>query len=187
MWPKIDLLVNRQCDDYDAVLNPLNFLPALLCKAKIASFPFDQHTANCVPMEFNDSELEAYLDESLDSARASEIETALRNDPELLKRLSQINGRRDAGIHTLGEIWRRNQVGVPSPEEIEQHLQGSLPKEDSEYIEFRIRELKCVFTIALLQDAMSQRKDDGRQSKSRQEKIYENSADLLNLRKRKKS
>jgi hypothetical protein len=138
-------------------------------------------------MEFNDSEFEAYLDESLDSARALDLETALRSDPQLLKRLSQINGRRDAGIHTLGEIWRRNQVGVPSPEEIELHLQGKLPQEEADYVEFRIKELKCVFTIALLQDAMSRRKDDGRQSRSRQEKIYEKSSDLLKLRKRKKS
>jgi hypothetical protein len=138
-------------------------------------------------MDFNDSELEAYLDESLDSGRAAELEVALRTDPQLLKRLSSINSRRDAGIHTLGEIWRRNQVGVPSPQEIEAHMQASLPRELSDYIEFRVRELKCVFTIALLQDAMAQQADNGRQSKSRQEKIYRKSADLLSLRRKKKS
>lgn len=137
-------------------------------------------------MEFNDSELEAYLDESLDASRAAELESFLRNDSGLLKRLSMINGRRDAGIHTLGEIWRRNQVGVPSPEEIAAHLAGKLSPAESEYIEFRVKELKCVFTIAMLQDARPQNPDDASKSRSRRQKIYDQSAELLERRKRKK-
>ena len=64
--------------------------------------------------DFSDAELETYLDEALDPARAAELEDCLKQDKELLSRLSYINGRRDAGIHTLGEIWRRNQIGVPT-------------------------------------------------------------------------
>ena len=63
---------------------------------------------------FTDAELEAYLDETLDSDRAAEVEQGLKNNQSLLERLAQINGRRDAGVHTLGEIWRRNQIGVPN-------------------------------------------------------------------------
>jgi hypothetical protein len=137
-------------------------------------------------MEFNDSELEAYLDESLDAVRATELELALSKDTHLLRRLSMINGRRDAGIHTLGEIWRRNQVGVPSNVEIEAYLAGKLAPAESEYIEFRVKELKCVFTIAMLQDAKSQHQDEASKSKSRRQKIYDQSAELLDRRKRKK-
>ena len=71
--------------------------------------------------DFTDAELEAYLDESLDSSRAAEIEHRLREDTVLLQRLSRINHRRDAGIHTLGEIWRRHQIGVPSAEKMKNH------------------------------------------------------------------
>jgi phage gp29-like protein len=137
-------------------------------------------------MEFNDAELEAYLDESLDAARAAELELAVRSDPQLLKRLSQINGRRDAGIHTIGEIWRRNQIGVPSHEEVQAHLAGKLSAEESEYIEFRIKELKCVFTIAMLQDAKSQQRADSTDSKRLQRKIYESGTELLERRSRRK-
>jgi hypothetical protein len=137
-------------------------------------------------MEFNDSELEAYLDESLDALRAAELESVLRNDSNLLKRLSMINGRRDAGIHTIGEIWRRNQIGVPSPEEIQAHLEGKLSPTESEYIEFRIKELKCVFTIAMLQDAKSQQHQDRGPSNRLQKKIYESGTELLERRGRKK-
>lgn len=106
--------------------------------------------------EFSDAELEAFLDESLDPARAAEIETAVRNDKELLRRMSRINGRRDAGMHTVGEIWRRNQIGVPDNEELGNYLLGILEAEHADYIRFRLEVLKCPFTIAALADLKRQ-------------------------------
>jgi len=52
-------------------------------------------------MEFSNAELEAYLDESLEAARSAEIETQLRDDKQLLQRLSELNGRREAGVSKL--------------------------------------------------------------------------------------
>ena len=97
-----------------------------------------------VKLQFTDADLEAYLDESLDSDRAVEVENALANDKDLLSRLSMINGRRDAGVHTLGEIWRRNQIGVPSPEAMGNFILGILPEGDSKYIQFRMDQLSAV-------------------------------------------
>ena len=56
---------------------------------------------------FTESELEAYLDEALNPDEMALIESALRKQPELVQLLSAINARRDAGLHSLGEIWRR--------------------------------------------------------------------------------
>ena len=78
--------------------------------------------------QFTDADLEAYLDESLDSGRAAQIEDVLASDKALLNRLAMINGRRDAGVHTLGEIWRRNQIGVPTPEVMGNFILGILPE-----------------------------------------------------------
>ena len=129
--------------------------------------------------EFNDAELEAYLDESLESARAAELEQRLREDRVLLQRLSQINHRRDAGIHTLGEIWRRHQVGVPTIEKMKNHLLGVLPADESDYIEFRINELRCPFTIAMQKDLHAQQVENAELSKTRRERFYKTSAGLL--------
>lgn len=106
--------------------------------------------------EFTEAELEAYLDETLDPERASLIESRLTEDAELLARLSHINGRRDAGVHTLGEIWRRNQLGVPTREELGSYLLGVLDDDKASYIDFRINILKCPFTIANLDDLKSE-------------------------------
>jgi len=133
-----------------------------------------------VENEFTDADLEAYLDEMLDPSDAAEVEQALREEEALLHRLSHINSRRDAGIHTLGEIWRRNQIGVPTAEEMEKFLQGTLGQEQASYIEFRLKALKCRYTIAMLRDLEQQHSQgDPAQSESRRRKYFDSSAGLL--------
>lgn len=102
--------------------------------------------------DFTDAELEAFLEESLDPARASEIEQTARNSPGLLKRLAALNRRRDHGAHSLAGIWRRYQIGVPSREEMGQYLLGILDAERVDYIKFRLECLKCPFTQSLLME-----------------------------------
>jgi hypothetical protein len=130
--------------------------------------------------QFTDAELEAYLDEGLDPTRAAELEEGLKVDEALLARLSHINGRRDAGIHTLGEIWRRNQIGVPTREQMGNFLLGVSSAEEADYINFRIDVLKCRITAALLQDLKAQQAEtDAERSASRRSKIFHSSAGLL--------
>lgn len=129
--------------------------------------------------DFADAELEAYLDEGLDPKRAAELEQAITEDEELLARLSHINGRRDAGIHTLGEIWRRNQIGVPTIEHMSNHLLGVLSKEESAYIMFRLDKLRCPYTIAMYKDLSAQKDGDADRSKKRRTKFFNSSAGLL--------
>jgi len=130
--------------------------------------------------EFTDAELEAYLDEALDPTRAAELEDCLKENRDVLARLSYINGRRDAGIHTLGEIWRRNQVGVPSREQMGNYLLGVSSKEEVDYIDFRMNQLKCRFTVALLADLKAQQAEsDAEKSADRRSKIFHSSAGLL--------
>ena len=68
------------------------------------------------------SDLQAYLDEALAPGEMAAIEVELRNKPELLQQLSAINARRDAGVHSLGEIWRRNRLTCPSREQLGSYL-----------------------------------------------------------------
>jgi hypothetical protein len=129
--------------------------------------------------EFSDEELEAYLDEELDAERATRIEKSARENSELLKRLSHINARRDAGVHSLGEIWRRNQIGVPTREQLSQYLDEKLDKDFSDYIKFRVEILRCRITMANLDDLRRRRKDSKEQSTDRRKKIFQRSKKLL--------
>ena len=128
---------------------------------------------------FTDAELEAYLDESLDSTRATEIEEAIKSDSDLLQRLSVINSRRDAGVHTLGEIWRRKPIGVPSAEVMGNYLLDVLDQEQTAYIKFRMEQLKCPFTVALYDDLLAKQTESAELSASRREKFYKTSAGFL--------
>lgn len=128
---------------------------------------------------FSDRELEAYLDEGLDAEQARRIEDAIRSDATLVARMSQINRMRDAGVHTLGEIWRQHQVGVPDRTVLGQYLLGVLPAEHVAYIEFRLRVLKCPYTTALLTDLRTQQAESTDKQRRRRGKYYESSAGLL--------
>lgn len=130
-------------------------------------------------IEFTDTELDSYLDESLEPNRAAVLETELRQHPELLQRLSKINARRNAGVHTVGEIWRRNQICVPAPKEMQAYLDGKLSVEESSYIDFRIKELKCVYTLAIYHDLLVQQNEAGQLARDRREKIFDRGADMI--------
>ena len=129
--------------------------------------------------EFTEAELEAYLDETLDPDRASLIESQLTEGSDLLMRLSHINGRRDAGVHTLGEIWRRNQLGVPTREDLGSYLLGVLDDEKKEYIDFRINVLKCPFTIANLNDLKNEQAVNDEIVQTRRSSYYQSSVGYL--------
>ncbi len=130
--------------------------------------------------EFTDADLESYLDETLHPDLAADLEHSLKNDQRLMSRLGHINGRRDAGIHTLGEIWRRHQVGVPAPEQMEDYLAGKLSAEHVDYIDFRMQVLKCRYTIALMKDLENQTSSNlESQARNRRKKYFDSSAGLL--------
>jgi hypothetical protein len=71
---------------------------------------------------FNDAELAAYLDEDLPQERMASIEQALRDDATLAERLTQLVGSRDAGVHTVGAMWRRGRLSCPSREQLGSYL-----------------------------------------------------------------
>ena len=64
------------------------------------------------------SDLQAYLDEALAPDEMAAIEVELRKKPELLQQLAAINARRDAGVHSVGEIWRRQRLSCPAREQL---------------------------------------------------------------------
>jgi hypothetical protein len=84
------------------------------------------------------SDLQAYLDEALSPAEMAAIEVELRAKPDLLKQLAAINGRRDAGVHSVGEIWRRQRLSCPTREQLGSYLLGALDQGHAEYIDFHL-------------------------------------------------
>ena len=129
--------------------------------------------------KFTESELDAYLDEALTPDEMATVEDALRNDTELARRLSAIIGRRDAGVHSIGEIWRRQRVSCPSREQLGSYLLGALDEESGAYIGFHLQTVGCRYCRANLDDLVRQQQEASQDVATRRRKYFQSSAGYL--------
>ena len=125
------------------------------------------------------SQLEAYLDEALPADEMARVEEALRNDRELLEQLAAINARRDAGVHSLGEIWRRHRLSCPTREQLGGHLLGTLPAGFANYIDFHLRAIGCRVCQANLMDLENQQAEAVETTRTRRRRYFQSSAGYL--------
>ena len=132
-----------------------------------------------MPHSFTDSELDAYLDESLPAGRMTEIESTLRDSPELCDQVAAINARRDSGVHSLGQIWRRHRLTCPSREQLGSYLLGVLPAATAAYISFHLEEVGCRCCAASATDLKTQQAEADEQVTARRRKYFQSSAGHL--------
>jgi hypothetical protein len=132
---------------------------------------------------FTENELEAYLDEALAPDEMAEIEAELRKQPQLARQLTAINGRRDAGMHTVGEIWRRHRVSCPSREQLGSFLLGALSPEQADYVTFHIQTVGCRLCRANSEDLDQQQQEAADAKTSRRRKYFQSSAGYLRRKK----
>ena len=129
---------------------------------------------------FSNSELEAYLDELLPIEQMAAIEDALRQSEALQKRVTAINGRRDAGVHSLGEIWRRHRLSCPPRDQLGSYLLGVLPREAADYVKFHLETIGCRYCCANIADLQSQQTAaEAEVAERRRRKYFQSSAGYL--------
>ncbi|HTN74143.1 MAG TPA: hypothetical protein VL096_02810 [Pirellulaceae bacterium] len=128
---------------------------------------------------FTQHELEAYLEESLPAAEMAAIEVALRDNSELLQQLTAINGRRDAGVHTLGEIWRRHRISCPTRQELGSYLLGARAPEQEQYAKFHLETVGCRLCQANLADLQAQQQEAAGSATPRRTRYFQSSAGYL--------
>ena len=92
---------------------------------------------------FCTTDLEAYLDEALPVEEMAGIEKALRDDPSLARQLAAIIARRDSGLISLGEVWRRHRLSCPTRQELGSFLLGVLPDDAANYVTFHLEVVGC--------------------------------------------
>ncbi len=129
---------------------------------------------------FNDSDLEAYLDEALPSEEMSRVEQALRADALLARRLAAVASRHDSGTHSIGGIWRRHRLSCPTREQLGSYLLDALPDDWVEYIAFHLEEIGCRLCLANLADLQQQQKELPATVQERRRRYFQSSAGHLN-------
>ena len=128
------------------------------------------------------SDLDAYLDEALPAEEMARIEKVLRNDPELRRRLAATNARRDAGVHSLGEIWRRHRLSCPSRQQLGSYLLEALPDDQAQYVRFHLEEIGCRFCSANLADLETEEAEAPDAAVTRRRKYFQSSVGHLRRR-----
>ena len=124
-------------------------------------------------------ELESYLDEDLTPEEMAEVENTLRDDPKLLDVLAQLNTRRDAGVHSLGEIWRRNRISCPTREQLGSYLLGTLSDQQADYISLHVQKIGCRICGANLEDLRRQDGESSDTAAGRRHRYFRSSAGYL--------
>jgi hypothetical protein len=125
------------------------------------------------------ADLEAYLDEALSPELMAKVEQALRQDPKLHGELTAIHGRRDAGVHSLGEIWRRRRLTCPTREQLGSYLLGVECDELADYIAFHTEVAGCRACQANLLDLRQQQTEPRDKATARRHKYFQSSAGHL--------
>jgi len=100
----------------------------------------------------SDPILLAYLDESLPSQKMAELESAFRSDESLRKRLAELISRRESGVHSVGDIWRRHRLSCATRKELGSFLLGAIADETADYLQFHIEIVGCRYCQANLVD-----------------------------------
>ena len=122
------------------------------------------------------SELEAYLDEALSPEEMAAVEAALREDETLAEQLAAVLHRRDAGVHSIGAIWRRNRASCPSREQWGAYLLGTLEDELQSYMQFHLETVGCRLCQANLEDLQQRQKGSPEDQQRRSRKYYQTSS-----------
>ena len=107
------------------------------------------------------------------------IEKAARGDPDLVRQLASIHARRDAGVYSLGEIWRQRRLSCPSREQLGSYLSGTLEKEHARYVAFHVEVVGCRYCQANLADLQSQQAGAEETAHGRRRKYFQSSCRLL--------
>ncbi len=128
---------------------------------------------------FTQADLEAYLDEALPMDLMARIEAALRDDASLAQQLVAINGRRDAGLHSLGEVWRRHRLTCPSREQLGSYLLAVLDPDELAHIRFHLEVSGCRTCQANLDDLQTRQTEDRTTIEGRRKKYFQSSAGQL--------
>jgi hypothetical protein len=126
---------------------------------------------------FTDEELLAYADEQLASDRCTLIEQLLRDDRTFVMRLNLLLSHRDQGDHTIGNVWRSQQLSCPSRDVWAAFVEGRLSDGLSQYLRFHLGTVGCRVCAANLADL--ERSESLGNIERRTQKIFQSSAGHL--------
>ncbi len=131
-------------------------------------------------LTINEETLRAYLADALPPEDLARVEKALRDSSELRAQLEDVRQNRgDAGLHTLGAIWRRGRLTCPTRVQLGSYLLDALDPDLAAYLTFHLEVIECPFCQANLADLKAKTSQPSSATKSRHNRILRSSQHLL--------
>ena len=123
--------------------------------------------------------LRAYLLDELPAGTLARVEKALRDSAELRAQLEDVRQNREAGLHSLGAIWRRARLTCPSRQQLGSLLLDALDPDLAAYLHFHIEVVECPYCQANLADLKGKAEPASNHARTRQHRILQSSRHLL--------
>jgi hypothetical protein len=124
--------------------------------------------------------LRAYLQDELPAGTLARVEKALRDSAELRAQLEDVRqNRSEAGLHSLGAIWRRSRLTCPSRQQLGSLLLDALDPDLAAYLHFHIEVVECPYCQANLADLKGKAEPTATHVRTRQQRILQSSRHLL--------
>lgn len=86
---------------------------------------------------------------------------------------------REAGVHALGDIWRRARLTCATRQELGGFILGTLDDDQADYLKFHIETVGCRLCSANLEDLRTQHQGVSEQVASRRRRYFQTSAGYL--------
>ena len=123
--------------------------------------------------------LRAYLLDELPAGTLARVEKALRDSAELRAKLEDVRqNRAEAGLHSLGAIWRRSRLTCPSRQQLGSLLLDALDPDLAAYLTFHIEVIECPYCQANLAD-LKGKAEPNTHARNRHNRILQSSRHLL--------
>ena len=130
--------------------------------------------------DFDLATLRAYLADELPAGTLARVEKALRDSAELRARLEEVRqDRGEAGLHSLGAIWRRSRLTCPTRQQLGSLLLDVLDPDLTDYLRFHIDVVACPFCQANLADLEGKAEVHSPATQIRRQQIMQSSRHLL--------
>ncbi len=127
----------------------------------------------------SEAELEAFLDEALPADEMARIELLLREQPALVEKLAQIHARRDSGMHSVSDIWRRHRISCPSRETWGSFLLGAVDPDMAAAMRMHLEVGGCRYCQANLADLQSQQTEAPPAAADRRRRYFDSTTGYL--------
>lgn len=97
--------------------------------------------------------LHAYIDGALSPEKMEALEVLAPTNSQIREQLLSVQIEFDNHNHTIGSLWRRNQLTCPAIGELADHLRGELAvinPELADYVEFHLNTYRCIYCMSNL-------------------------------------